>query len=440
MANDAPPKGRGKVNEELETFLQSLYKDRPVAYHPMLANALRSVTAAIFLQQLLYWTPRTDDPGGWVYKTRDEIWAETALSRDEQETARKVLKRVGVIDEKRRGVPAKMHYRVMISQLVEVLRAGPQRTSPSGQGGTSASGGSAPAQDRIPAPAPPASSAETAPTSWVQSTQLDGPDPASQSGAIPPTITETTTQITTENDDVVGALRDRGISSPVAQQLAQTYDAADILAKCEVVDWLIATKARQVAKNPPGYLRRSIEQDFQPPPGYKSTAQQAAAAAEQAAALAAQEAALQAQAAEEEHAHRLDLAAVHRRYPPQPIPGTTLTTEQAWTQTLERVAQILSGPNFEMFVKRAVLLRCDGDEAEIGAPTAFDVEQLTSRLNRHITPILSGIIGRPVQCTYVSLVSLMVEGDESTDTEPRHSPSRHHPDQLFPPTGERGAA
>src|SRR3712207_1232495 len=167
MAHTAPPQGRGKVNEELEAFLRGLYKDRPVAYHPMLANALRSVTAAIFLQQLLYWTPRTDDPDGWVYKTRDEIWAETALSRDEQETARKVLKRVGVLDEKRRGVPAKMHYRVLISHLVAVLRAGPQRTSPSGQGSPAGSGSTVPSGEPESTADPPASRAETAPTSWV---------------------------------------------------------------------------------------------------------------------------------------------------------------------------------------------------------------------------------------------------------------------------------
>ena len=115
------PGGNPKVNTQLEQLIAAMLGERPIAYYPILARSLKSVTGAIFLSQLLYWTPRTKNPDGWVYKTRADIHDETALTRDEQETARKALLRVRVIEEKRRGVPATMHYRVNMPRLRELL-------------------------------------------------------------------------------------------------------------------------------------------------------------------------------------------------------------------------------------------------------------------------------------------------------------------------------
>lgn len=97
--------------------------DRPIAYNPAFAK-LKSgkiksgPVAAVFLSQLVYWHNRMD--GGWMYKTQADIATETALTRDEQETARKRLVALGVLEEARRGVPATMHYRINAERL-EVL-------------------------------------------------------------------------------------------------------------------------------------------------------------------------------------------------------------------------------------------------------------------------------------------------------------------------------
>jgi hypothetical protein len=58
------------------------------------------VTAALF-RQMTYWTNRSDDDG-WVYKTQEEWEEETGLSRYEQR-ARKKLRSIGVLLEKRKG-------------------------------------------------------------------------------------------------------------------------------------------------------------------------------------------------------------------------------------------------------------------------------------------------------------------------------------------------
>lgn len=98
--------------------------DRPVAFHPILAHKLGvGATGALFLSQALYWTKGKSAAGrdGWFYKTRDEWQAETCLTRYEQETARKRLRALGVIEEKRSGVPAKLYFRVNLDRLRDLL-------------------------------------------------------------------------------------------------------------------------------------------------------------------------------------------------------------------------------------------------------------------------------------------------------------------------------
>lgn len=102
--------------------------DRPIAFHRIYADVAGSAAGGIFLSQLVYWAKRMEGKreDGMFYKTIDEWAEETALTRYEQESARKQLKKVGVLKVKRKGVPAKLYYLVdfdaldrVISQLVE---------------------------------------------------------------------------------------------------------------------------------------------------------------------------------------------------------------------------------------------------------------------------------------------------------------------------------
>lgn len=98
--------------------------DRPIAYQPAFADLrvgrVRSGTvAAVLLSQFVYWHNRMDSE--WLYKTQVDITKETKLTRDEQETARKRLVALGVIDEQRRGVPGKMHFRINVERLEALL-------------------------------------------------------------------------------------------------------------------------------------------------------------------------------------------------------------------------------------------------------------------------------------------------------------------------------
>lgn len=122
--------------------LIDLLQDRAIAYHPVLARALNSVSAAIWLGQLMYWDGKgTKLDDGWIEKTAAEFEAETALTRREQDTARNacidccrevddVPNTGGVVSYKLQGLPAKSTYKINYAKLQEaILRASPSRGS-----------------------------------------------------------------------------------------------------------------------------------------------------------------------------------------------------------------------------------------------------------------------------------------------------------------------
>jgi len=86
-----------------------------------------NVQGAIFLSQALFLTqtPTAAKRGGWFWKEQQgaaDSWeAETGMSPKQQVTARRQLTTLGVLEEKRCGVPAKTWYRVDVDRLAQVL-------------------------------------------------------------------------------------------------------------------------------------------------------------------------------------------------------------------------------------------------------------------------------------------------------------------------------
>jgi hypothetical protein len=87
------------------------------------ADAIRLLGAstAILLSQFLYWQKRTKNDDGWFYNTQTELEEQTGLSVDAQQTARKQLIKLGVLEEKRVGIPSVLNYRLNLESLVLVL-------------------------------------------------------------------------------------------------------------------------------------------------------------------------------------------------------------------------------------------------------------------------------------------------------------------------------
>lgn len=105
-----------KFTDALDNIL-----DRPIAFNPSFKKITKSTNAALLLSQAFYWTKRTSDPNGWFYKTRLEWMDETGLTEDELDGAREKCRQAGVMEEKLKGVPATIYYRVNKAKVYELL-------------------------------------------------------------------------------------------------------------------------------------------------------------------------------------------------------------------------------------------------------------------------------------------------------------------------------
>ncbi|MFK7160251.1 DnaT-like ssDNA-binding domain-containing protein [Marinospirillum sp. MEB164] len=103
--------------------------DRPIAFNRDFARLGIGVTGALMLSQAVYWSKRTSNADGWFYKTQADWEEETALSRYEQETARKRLKALGILEEKRQGIPCRCFYRVNTEKLISALQTSMRESS-----------------------------------------------------------------------------------------------------------------------------------------------------------------------------------------------------------------------------------------------------------------------------------------------------------------------
>ena len=97
------------------------FLDRPIAFHRAFIELGVGVTGALLLSQALYWSKRTKHADKWFYKTQKEWTEETGMSRREIETARKKLRQLNILEEKKQGVPCKVFYRINEANLVGAL-------------------------------------------------------------------------------------------------------------------------------------------------------------------------------------------------------------------------------------------------------------------------------------------------------------------------------
>lgn len=101
----------------MSNFLQLV--DRPIAFQRSFVRLGVGITGALLLSQIVYWQNRME--GNWFYKTKSDLEEETGLTRYEQEGARKKLVSCGVLEEAKRGIPAKLYFRVNQERLEELL-------------------------------------------------------------------------------------------------------------------------------------------------------------------------------------------------------------------------------------------------------------------------------------------------------------------------------
>jgi len=108
------------VNEGITALLDTVLS-KPIAFHRIFAAIAGGVTEGVFLSQAYYWSFRTTMEGEWFYKTMEDWEDETALTRSEQEKARKKLIALKILEVKKEGLPCKLYYRIDRKRLYNLI-------------------------------------------------------------------------------------------------------------------------------------------------------------------------------------------------------------------------------------------------------------------------------------------------------------------------------
>lgn len=109
-------------NTAMSLVAQFLGRQNTIPVPVPFVRMLGDYESAALLAQCLYWGDRTDDADGWFYKTHEEWSEELELSSDQVRRCVKTCN--GMIEVKRKGIPARNYYRAdkeVICQALEHL-------------------------------------------------------------------------------------------------------------------------------------------------------------------------------------------------------------------------------------------------------------------------------------------------------------------------------
>lgn len=101
--------------------LAMLISAPPIAFSPVYVDITGSVTAALLLSACTQDAESPSNEGGWLELNADRWLKLTRLSVAELRTARRVLRNLKFIEERRLGFPAKSEFRVDFVRLTSKL-------------------------------------------------------------------------------------------------------------------------------------------------------------------------------------------------------------------------------------------------------------------------------------------------------------------------------
>lgn len=96
--------------------------DQPIVFHKVYKKITGSVTAALMLSFATQLSEEIEPSRGGWFTLDAEAWEEeTGLTRKEQITARKHLRELGILDERKQGMPAHMEFKVNFQRVAELV-------------------------------------------------------------------------------------------------------------------------------------------------------------------------------------------------------------------------------------------------------------------------------------------------------------------------------
>jgi hypothetical protein len=115
-------------------LLPTILGSNTVRYYPALAKYVGGAKTALFLSQLLYWqfnpkmVQKLERKEGWFYISVADMEDQTGLTKHEQESAKRDLLEVGVIEITYKGMsPKTTHFKVNIEILNDLVSHSPEK-------------------------------------------------------------------------------------------------------------------------------------------------------------------------------------------------------------------------------------------------------------------------------------------------------------------------
>lgn len=213
---------------------------------------------------------------------------------------------------------------------------------------------------------------------------------------------------------VVVALTNKGIAKNVAQRLAHRYSRQRIIKQIDYLEYLIENDPDK-AKNPQGWLRRAIEEDYGKPDGYKSRAEreaEAAAAEKRRQAIIEQEkqrAAREEEKREQERREREEkLAQLRRDY------KTSEATQKVWSEWKSQIrARTTLGKS--LVLNDCELLALHDTQVVLWAATDYAVKEF----NRVHAPTIRKLVAKHLKTPLTTVeIKLITSAQHSEDTDP----------------------
>ena len=108
-------------------LLLELFGQAPIVFNGIYVDIAGSVTAALWLAYAIYHVcERESAPGNWFSKSQADWQRETGLSRREQESARKQLRLLGIVEEQRRP-NAPLAFCIVLPRLYALMETHSQK-------------------------------------------------------------------------------------------------------------------------------------------------------------------------------------------------------------------------------------------------------------------------------------------------------------------------
>lgn len=205
---------------------------------------------------------------------------------------------------------------------------------------------------------------------------------------------------------LIAAIVEFGVSRGAAIRIVHRYPSPYIQSKLDQVHFLIKLRPSAIAKNPAGYLRCAIEDDYAPPPGYLSPEER-----------------LQKERAREDQrrmfdrmerqqrrrenrllkAQNADKIGLDEQFPAIALSGTPYTTKTAWQTVQANLGSQLSSTVVQSFLEPCALIAIEGNMARVAAVSNFARDYLTRRLTAQVASALSLVLARQIRVEFVTV-------------------------------------